>query len=208
MVSVRLGGPAPVLVIGVLLTATACSQLLGMDDRRLDPAYSQSDAAADAQVDAAPEEDAAPQDAPPQDDAPAATFGWAQWPMAETGWYNLGGGVVVDNVTGLVWQGQVPSGEFTWAEAKAYCAGLKYGGLTGWRLPSRIELISIVDYGQMFPAIDRDAFPDTPSTTYDHGYWSSSPYFGDPNYAWAVDFGFGYVNYVNVTVGQPVRCVQ
>jgi hypothetical protein len=201
-VSVRLRAPARLFAIGVLLTATACSQFLGMDDRTLDPAYHHNDAAADAQVDAALR-DAALEDAEPQSDAPAPTFGWAQWPMPETGWYNVGGGVVVDNVTGLVWQGQVSSETFRWNEAKAYCANLKHGGLTGWRLPSRIELISIMDYGQVMPTIDQDAFPGTPAR-----YWTSSPYHSDPDYAWTVDFGLGYVDYTNIAAYESVRCVQ
>jgi len=104
---------------------------------------------------------------------------------------------VTDTITGLVWQRDgsgrrtgcsVPSGgnlTCLWAEAKAFCASLTLGGLTGWRLPGLTELYTIVDF-TVSPAIDHTAFPSTPSER----FWTSSPYAGVsyPVYAWYVDF--------------------
>lgn len=42
-----------------------------------------------------------------------------------------------------------------------------------WRLPTRRELLSIVDYSQMYPAIDREYFPNTPSNK---SFWTSNSY--------------------------------
>jgi hypothetical protein len=42
-------------------------------------------------------------------------------------------------------------------------------GLTGFRLPTRIELASIVDYARGAPAIDSTAFTAPPEP-----FWSSS----------------------------------
>ena len=43
-------------------------------------------------------------------------------------------------------------------------------GHDDWRLPTRLELVSIVDFAAYEPAIDRAAFPGTPA----FGFWSGS----------------------------------
>jgi hypothetical protein len=90
--------------------------------------------------------------------------------------------VVVDNTTGLTWQGCVAgltgsdcaTGSATimvWADGLAYCEGLSWAGQSDWRVPNRKELASIVDSRRTSPAIDLTAFPATPSNQYQ---WSSS----------------------------------
>jgi hypothetical protein len=37
----------------------------------------------------------------------------------------------------------------TWAQADAYCRGEKINGLTGWRLPTRFELTTLVASGEL-----------------------------------------------------------
>ena len=80
------------------------------------------------------------------------------WPSYDTST----AGVVVDRVTHLMWQRQVPADAHDWDQAGAYCACLQLAGHDDWRLPTRIELVSLVDYTRSFPAIDAQAFPDTP----------------------------------------------
>ena len=107
---------------------------------------------------------------------------WAQWPMPnsliDT---NLGApnpqsytdnhdGTVTDNVTRLMWQQAVTATKISWDEAFANCQALTLAGRDDWRLPSLIELMSILDYGGGgSPHIDQVAFPSTTSGT----YWSS-----------------------------------
>jgi hypothetical protein len=57
-----------------------------------------------------------------------------------------GSGTVYDTKSNLTWQQTVSSTAYTWADAKAYCAGVgtSLEG-TGWRLPTIRELQSIVD---------------------------------------------------------------
>jgi hypothetical protein len=76
----------------------------------------------------------------------------------------------------------------------------------GWRLPSRIELLSIVDFTQSEPLIDPVAFPNTPPEP----FWSVSPTVDDPSSAWSVHFGFGTVSASATSTGTPlrVRCVR
>ena len=62
-----------------------------------------------------------------------------------------------------------------------------------WRLPNVKELSRLVDRGRINPSIDIAAFPATPSSV----FWSSSPYAGNSNDAWFVDFSVGDVGSVN-----------
>ena len=108
--------------------------------------------------------------------------------------------IVVDLVTGLVWQGcsdnrsgtdcqaGMPEGR-SWRLSLEYCDGLDWGGFTDWHLPDEYELLSIVDYDATTTgrAIDPDAFPETSP---EH-FWTSSTAHGDQAYAVALEFGAG-----------------
>jgi hypothetical protein len=52
-----------------------------------------------------------------------------------------------DSVTGLTWQLAPERKDKSPGEAAAYCEALELGGRTDWRLPSRLEYISILDEG-------------------------------------------------------------
>ena len=103
---------------------------------------------------------------------------------------DLGDGTVKDNVTGLIWQKAVPATQaFNWTDAQNYCATLTLAGRV-WHLPTRIELLSIVDFTRTSPAIDTTAFPGTPGGKY---HWTSSPWVVSqiatkPQYSWIVNF--------------------
>jgi hypothetical protein len=61
---------------------------------------------------------------------------------------DLGNGAVRDNVTCLVWEKANPPAQGTWQASVDRCAGLatgKYAGFNDWRLPTRVEMASIVD---------------------------------------------------------------
>jgi hypothetical protein len=122
---------------------------------------------------------------------------------APAGRYTTSGGTVYDTKTKLTWQQAVAPGTYTWANAKAYCAGLSLNG-TGWRLPTIKELQTIVDESQTNPSIDTTAFPSTPAQS----FWSSSPLAGSSSNAWLVDFSFGYTNNNDVSSASLVRCVR
>jgi hypothetical protein len=115
------------------------------------------------------------------------------------------GNQVTDDVTGLVWQRNVDARPFTWDEAKAYCACLTIDGVAGWRLPSRIELVSIADWTTSHPSIDSNAFPGTPTES----FWSSSTFLnGDPALAWIVYFENGHTSYSDKGYTYRARCVR
>jgi hypothetical protein len=124
-----------------------------------------------------------------------------------------GNDTITDNVTGLVWQKQDDGTKKTWADAGAYCDALALGGHTDWRLPSDIELMSVVDYGKSigpvmdasdFGLINKTYFPNTKSSY----YWSSSTYAYSTGNAWSVSFYKGNVDYDDKSGTDYVRCVR
>ncbi len=128
-------------------------------------------------------------------------------------------GTVTDKDSGLMWQQATAPGTYTWESALAYCedlilnndgewtigipnaSGIKYDN---WRLPTRNELQSIVDYSISSPAIDSVFLGTIP----DH-YWSSTTNALDTNQAWTVHFLYGHVNYGYIKTGSNyVRAVR
>jgi len=122
---------------------------------------------------------------------------------------------ITDNATGLVWQKCSPglSGDtcgtgtattYTWANALTYCNTLSLDG-SGWRLPNRLELSTIVNLQTSSPAIDTTFFPGTQSNF----YWSSTTSAAvSTTYAWYVDFDYGSIRYNSKTNPYDVRCVR
>jgi hypothetical protein len=131
----------------------------------------------------------------------------ALWAAAPSGQYtDLQNGTVKDNRTGLVWQ-QVVTIQDVWTNAKFYCEGLRLGGFSsGWRLPTKLELESLVDFGVASPGptIDSTAFPSTPA----EAFWTSTPYGGGSGGAWYVYFHRGSSHGDDRTSTYWVRCVR
>lgn len=147
----------------------------------------------------------APTDAGPAFDREWVTGGLA--PAAPGGAnYATRTGSVCDRTTLLEWERAVSATLRSWTDAVAYCDSLSLEGASDWRLPTRIELLSIVDYTHKEPAIDAVAFPGTPVD----GFWSSTKMFGvfnDPN-AYFVYFDYGQA--IPFAKSEPlfVRCVR
>lgn len=105
-----------------------------------------------------------------------------------------------------------PNGGFCFdtenCDTEKYVAAVNSQGLCGasdWRLPSREALRSILDYGSIYPTIDTDYFPNTRPS----GYWSSSPSAKSNDYAWYVNFYYGYDNcYYGKSYSFSVRLVR
>jgi hypothetical protein len=114
-------------------------------------------------------------------------------------------GTVIDCVTGLEWERTADPGAFSQAQAIAHCEALELGGYTDWRLPSRIELVTLIDYSAASPGptLDRTAFPGTPGGV----FWSATPTADLSGNGWYVYFGNGYVGY-EPTPDVRARCVR
>jgi Protein of unknown function (DUF1566) len=140
---------------------------------------------------------------------------WAEWPMPNSptdvsngapnteSYTDNGDTTITDGVTGLMWQQKVPSGTSTQGQAISYCAGLVLANHNDWRLPTQIELLSIVDYAHNNPSIDPQAFPGTPV----YAYWSSSAS-ATTGFGWGVTFGYGNGGTNLTTFPADVRCVR
>jgi hypothetical protein len=141
---------------------------------------------------------------------------WACWPMPnppETGLPNPArydksmSEVVTDNVTELTWQRSVSATTFGWAAAKEQCANLTTNGALDWRLPTRIELVSLIDFTRASPAIDTDTFIGVAANL-----WTATPALGvssPPVRAWQVSFsGGGATTMASEDFQGRVRCVR
>ncbi len=104
--------------------------------------------------------------------------------------------------SGLVWMQADDGIARTWQQAVDYCDGLTWAGETDWRLPTRAELDSIVDYGRSYPAIN-PVFSCQASF-----YWSAEPYAGDPIYAWGIFFNDGGDHWLDKKNNYYARCVR
>ncbi len=117
------------------------------------------------------------------------------------------GKTTFDHASGLSWQRTTTASNLTWAQAQALCSN-NAAGLpgTGWRLPSRDELLALVDWQLANPAIDATAFPGTASAR----FLSGTSVFGKQFIAHStVDFSTGYDGLDIETYGDIwVRCVR
>jgi hypothetical protein len=118
-------------------------------------------------------------------------------------------GTVHDTGTGLTWQRKVEDKLRTTAEAAGYCAALPLAN-GGWRVPTRYELLTLVDPTVDTPALDHTAFPDgVPNML----FWTSTLRVEVQNgeTTWIVDFSAGKTasgGGQGITAAHHVRCVR
>jgi hypothetical protein len=149
---------------------------------------------------------------------PTAHEIWAHWPMpnpdaalsdeSSTALPNQmaydagadgGSAIAYDSVTGLSWWRQgLPASSYE--NAWEACLGLNSpGSAYTWRVPTRIELVSLIDFTQV-PTIRIATFFDVGLPA-----WTSSAVAGDESY-WLVDFSTGLV--LSGGSGAVVICVS
>ncbi len=114
-----------------------------------------------------------------------------------------------DNVTNLIWSLESGNGNWTtYANTTlptATNSASRCGYSTGWRLPTRRELLSIVHNGlSAAPMVDASYFPSTQS----NWYWTSDTYAPSPSYAWFVYFYNGFSLASNKSTTYYVRLVR
>lgn len=115
--------------------------------------------------------------------------------------------LVRDTTTGLMWAVAF-SDSLDYAGALAYIAKLnaeKYLGYDDWRMPTRVELLTLVDDTRYAPAIDTDAFPGTPS----EWFWTDTPHAKtQKGFAWIVHFLSGHSGIDHHSDNYRVRAVR
>ncbi|WP_394842159.1 DUF1566 domain-containing protein [Pendulispora brunnea] len=104
-----------------------------------------------------------------------------QWPLPvlspPPANYEVTDDTVLDKTTGLMWQRKIGNQPTkNWPEPPRVCAALQLAGYDDWRLPTRIEFVSIMDYGGNSDAINRDRFPLEPNVSNYSAYWTISAY--------------------------------
>ena len=116
------------------------------------------------------------------------------------------GAAVKDNNTGLVWE-QMPLGTASWSEARMQCVDKPVGGTRGWRLPSVVELASLID-----PSLPAPFVPAVFTGVQLNPYWSvtsngdsSNPYNA---MKFTVDFWSGQTGSTGKTNPALVWCVR
>lgn len=174
---------AVALVLAAVLAGCGAAPGAGTDGGGRDA--SPGDAAArDAGVSPEPPLDAATPDA----GSSLPGRGYAAFAMPSLGAerYEISSDLAADLDTGLVWQRGDTGALRTLEEARAECDALVLEGRDDFRLPTRVEWVSIVDPGRT-PALDRDAFPDA----IPEYHWTRSEPAGAPGSAFSVYLGAG-----------------
>lgn len=127
-------------------------------------------------------------------------------PMSVTVNTGATAGTVTDNNTELMWQQGGTGVWYTQSSAQAYCTSLLLGGFDDWRLPTRFELLSILDYnipapGPLFPS----GFANLGQTY----MWTSTAGANNPGlYAWDGFVCWGNVASADRGTPMQVRCVR
>jgi hypothetical protein len=210
------------------LFALACNQVAGLDGFKEVDCF-EAPCVDAGRPDVVPIEAAAdaPLDAPLIDAGPNADAGvfehrtWAHWkmPNPDAGGspllpnlmsYNVGPDpkspsdtIITDNVTKLEWRARViPAGTFLEARQRCVIPGL-------WRMPTRIELATLIDFTRTNPALHQ-VFSGGNVDAYGGGgalrqFWSASTAPNQKTVYWSVNFETGKVD---TTLGNVVRCVR
>jgi len=163
--------------VGVLMLATGCTQAAGLHDHEAYRGFPDSrskvlcstgGSLSQLRVPCGEALEANPQDGHLENSKPE---------------YTVEGNDIRDSITGLVWRKQATTAP-NYKEAQHVCESL--GG--GYRLPSRLELISLLDYGGSSVLIDTSVFENTEPMRYRTGmlYDQRDPQFDATH--WGVTF--------------------
>ncbi|WP_415395975.1 DUF1566 domain-containing protein [Sulfurimonas sp. CS5] len=113
--------------------------------------------------------------------------------------------VFIDKSTSLIWQDHQDNEDLsiTYYQSKDYCADLVIGKYNNFRIPSLVELQSIVDYKNYNSAIKKGF--DYVSDEY---YWTTTPFVGEKNVVWLIHFKKGERTVKDMHYDRHIRCVQ
>ncbi|MBY0463639.1 MAG: IPTL-CTERM sorting domain-containing protein, partial [Burkholderiales bacterium] len=142
-------------------------------------------------------------------------------PLAQAAYTVNADGTVTDSTTGLMWDQCVlgtrtsaattcaanTNATYTWANALAEVTTrntASHLGFADWRLPNRNELESLVKLDTHSPAIDTNAFPNTPAAW----TWTGTTYAYSQSGAWFVNFYDGFTDANGKGINSYVRLVR
>ena len=100
--------------------------------------------------------------------------------------------VVEDNNTGLTWEKSPSSSSYTWDNRATHCNELNssnYGGRSDWRVPTSLEILTIVDNQKNASAVN-SIFSGIPGSG---SFWTAEQYSSDQGRRFGTNTGFiGY----------------
>ena len=119
---------------------------------------------------------------------------------------NFNSEAVLDQDTGLLWERSPSTARTDWKAARSSCLNKAIGGQRGWRLPSIVELTSLLDPSvqdseAMLPA--GHPFLNNPAGF----YWSVSSD-GESSKAWHLHLSNGHVHMTSKVSAFKVWCVR
>ncbi len=119
---------------------------------------------------------------------------------------NFNSEAVLDQDTGLLWERSPSTARMDWKAARSSCLNKAIGGQRGWRLPSIVELTSLLDPSvqdseAMLPA--GHPFLNNPAGF----YWSASAD-GESSKAWHLHLSNGHVHMTGKASAFKVWCVR
>lgn len=106
--------------------------------------------------------------------------------------------MIRDTKTGLTWERKMgsedhnPASAYTFEQVSALMEKMNtesYGGISSWRLPTKNEIRTLVDYGAVMPAALGPFLEDTRNSL----YWTSEMHLDN---SWAMDFSDGSLDIV------------
>ncbi len=138
-----------------------------------------------------------------------AEFGWVPQEYIDNQ-FEAQGTVVLDHATGLMWQQSGSDDYMNYESALKYVEKLnrqKFAGYSDWRLPTILELMSLVEPEEQSNGLYIDPIFRIPGRSFTW-YWSSDRVAGSSGSAWVVDFSLGNVRWNRFQVYLYVRCVR
>ena len=118
--------------------------------------------------------------------------------------------VVVDNNTGLTWEKSSPSLLYGWENRNTHCNELNssnYGGKSNWRIPTPLELLTIVN-NQAYNLATNSKFTNMPTSNSSYPYlWTSKENKDNTSYAYCFSPSYGFISNVTKTT-YKVLCVS
>ena len=106
----------------------------------------------------------------------------------------MGGEAVFDKQTGLIWvrNAGIADKKMSWNDAVKFCQRIKIGTYKGWRLPTKREMITLLDTSQSAPALPV-GHPFKNVGTVGSTYWTNSEQKGDNEVVWIIKPNLGTV---------------
>lgn len=112
---------------------------------------------------------------------------------------------VRDNSTGLVWEQTPAATTSDWSSARFQCINKNVGNMRGWRLPSVVELTSLMDPSLLAPYVPAPTFAGVQANP----YWTATGIdTGVNSQKWSVNFADGLAGTSSKGTSLLVWCVR